>query len=275
MPSGTTRVCLILAPHPDDETIGAGAWMERHGPEGLFVAHVTDGSPRDLADAQRAGFASADAYATARRAEVEAALGLVGIAPERIRRLGFVDKEVCFQLDSLVADLDDLIAELDPALVLTPAYEGGHPDHDATAFAAAMVYRMRSAAFQHREYRLYHADADGTMAVDNFLPAGQGGPERQPRRPNHANGALEIEVFRLSPAEHELKRQMIARFTSQRDVLRNFEHLTDERFRNAPEYDFTRPPHSGPLLYERWGWTITGKIWRACAREALERAHAH
>lgn len=41
-----------------------------------------------------------------------------------------------------------------------------------------------------------------------------------------------------------------------------------ERFREAPEYDFTQPPHEGRLHYEYFDWGMTGDRWRSLASEA-------
>src|SRR4051794_6678906 len=62
--------CLIVAPHPDDETIGAAIWMDRHRETQITLLHITDGSPRDGAAARKAGFSSRDAYAAQRRGEL-------------------------------------------------------------------------------------------------------------------------------------------------------------------------------------------------------------
>ena len=35
--------------------------------------------------------------------------------------------------------------------------------------------------------------------------------------------------------------------------------------------DFTRAPHEGELLYERWGFPITGERWRSLAAVAAHR----
>jgi hypothetical protein len=61
---------------------------------------------------------------------------------------------------------------------------------------------------------------------------------------------------------------MLACFETQRGVLAGLRHDV-ESFRPAPEVDFTRPPHSGALLYESWGFAIDGDQWRKCAGEAL------
>lgn len=39
-------------------------------------------------------------------------------------------------------------------------------------------------------------------------------------------------------------------------------------FRPAPAYDFERPPHAGPLLYDALGRGLTGAHWRRLARSA-------
>jgi hypothetical protein len=76
------------------------------------------------------------------------------------------------------------------------------------------------------------------------------------------------ELVIFSAEERELKRQMLVCFRTQAEMLSRFT-LERECFRRAPAYDFTAPPHPGPLLYERWGWGISGTVWRKFAAEAL------
>jgi len=140
---------------------------------------------------------------------------------------------------------------LKPDLVLSPAYEGGHPDHDSAAFVVSLVSRG-GAAFEVREFPLYHAGTGGEMIAGRF-PGAVGGPGG--------------EVLSFSSEERRLKRQMVECFTTQLPFLRNFP-LQEERFRPMPAYDFTCPPHSGSLLYEQWGWGITGEAWRQRAKAA-------
>src|SRR3954454_5236901 len=81
-------VAMVVA-HPDDEVIGAGAQLARF--TNLALVHVTDGAPADVRDATRAGFASAQDYAAARREELEKALAVAGNEVARKLTLGAVD----------------------------------------------------------------------------------------------------------------------------------------------------------------------------------------
>ena len=245
-------ITLIVAPHPDDEVLGAGIWMHRHRRENVHIVHVTDGSPRDLKDAKRLGFSTRRAYAAARRRELFEALRLLGISPSRCAECGVTDQEAFLNLPAIIDRLDSLVGELRPHRILAPAYEGGHPDHDAAAFAVAIL-RSHRPDFEHLEFPLYHSDNNGQMITGQFL-AGADSARQQ--------------VLVLTPRERDLKSAMLACFRTQQEILSRF-GLQFERFRTAPAYDFTLPPHPGPLLYERWGWSIHGAAWREQARRAL------
>ena len=67
---------------------------------------------------------------------------------------------------------------------------------------------------------------------------------------------------------------MIALFVTQRETLSPFATptaLATERFRLSPRCDFSRPPHPGPLWYERLGFPVTYEAWRERALIALAR----
>jgi LmbE family N-acetylglucosaminyl deacetylase len=242
---------LVVAPHSDDEVLGAGIWMTRHAGSEIYIAHLTDGSPYDLADAHAVGLSTREEYATARRAEFLDARKLLAVPEAHCLQFPFVDQELWRNLPDLVRELERLLAMLKPDLVLFPAYEGGHPDHDAAAFAVSLASRA-GAAFEAWEFPLYHAASGGEMIAGRFVegvdrPAG--------------------ELISFSSQERDLKRKMVESFSTQLAFLRNFP-LEEESFRLMPAYDFTRPPHSGSLLYEQWGWGITGEAWRQRAKAA-------
>ncbi len=231
-------VALVVA-HPDDETIGAGSAMKLF--RNLLLVHVTDGAPRNLADAVAHGFPDAASYAAARRAELRRALEIAGLSPRCIE-LGAPDQGASEDLVALTLALRGALAGHGAVAVLTHPYEGGHPDHDATAFIA------HHSGLPVLEFASYHADGDG-MAIGRFLP-----------------GSAPVTLVLASP-ERARKRAMLDAFETQAATLQPF-GVDQEIFRAAPDYDFTSAPHAGALHYERYQWGMTGERWRALAGEA-------
>jgi len=170
----------------------------------------------------------------------------------RTAKLGIPDKETFLDLAGLSRWLAEQLPREQPMAVFTHAYEGGHPDHDAAAFAVHTACQQLGA--EHRpaisEMPLYHARY-GHMVTNRFLPA-------------HGR---ELTVG-LAEAGRRRKRRMVDCFCTQRELLSRFE-LDPEHFRSAPIYDFRTPPHSGALMYEMFGWGISGPQWRRRAKEAL------
>ncbi|HEY0477044.1 MAG TPA: PIG-L family deacetylase [Kofleriaceae bacterium] len=226
----------IVAAHPDDETIGASALMAAN--DDILVVHVTDGAPRS-SRWWPAGWTDRDAYARERDHEARRALTIVGAARTA---LGFEDQATVFVLGELVAALSRELARWQPDAIVSHAYEGGHPDHDAVACAVAHA----AASVPVFEMALYHG-ATGALCAGEFL-----GP---PLGLRHV----------LTAPQRERKRAMLAQYRSQQATLSPFLELAHECYRRAPAYDFSRPPHGGPLQYERWDMAPTGARWRAAA----------
>src|SRR5918994_1793205 len=90
---------LVVAAHPDDETVGLGGQLRRL--RRATIAHVTDGAPRDLADARANGFDDWQSYADARRRELRAGMALAGINTCSLVALGFPDQQAVYSMASL------------------------------------------------------------------------------------------------------------------------------------------------------------------------------
>ena len=85
---------MIVAAHPDDETIGLGARLAAFENAAFFI--VTDGAPENLADAQAAGLTNRAAYAAARARELETVLTCSGVQRDSIQYMGLIDQRVSF-----------------------------------------------------------------------------------------------------------------------------------------------------------------------------------
>ena len=239
-------VALVVA-HPDDEVVGLGSRLACF--DRLTLIHLTDGSPRDAADARRAGFEDRDAYAAARAAELEAALQTLEVQARRIR-YSVPDQETAYHLPEIVARLRIDLAEV--AAVFTHPYEHGHPDHDSAALAVRLAAPDRPCF----EMAFYHAAPSGSR-FGVFWP--------DPDSP-------EAEIH-LSPDEQAMKCEALACFATQQETLGQF-GVTTERLRPAPDYDFTAPALPGAALYEQWGFRETAADWRSWAARALGPACA-
>jgi len=114
---------LVIAPHPDDETLCAGGLIQHQRARGLDVQiiAVTDGG---------AAYADAPADLTAiRQFEQEQASAILGVEPRGIVRLRFPDSRVADHETDLAAALSEHITP--GSLVLAPWPLDSHPDHEA------------------------------------------------------------------------------------------------------------------------------------------------
>ncbi|MFI5896556.1 PIG-L deacetylase family protein [Actinoplanes sp. NPDC051513] len=131
------RSALVLAPHPDDETLGCGATILRKVAAGtpVTVAVVTDGR-----HSHRSEHLSPDSLAALRRAEMSSAAGRLGLDPDAVRWGGFEDGTLSSQEKDLFAYVAELLAEVRPDDVYTTSADEPHPDH------AALGRAVRAAA---------------------------------------------------------------------------------------------------------------------------------
>lgn len=130
---GAHRRVVVVAAHPDDETLGAGGALRALHVAGaeLTLVVATDGE---------AAFASLDAAARrdlgqARRAELRAALQAQGLDGVAVHWLGLPDSGLVDATDALFHALVPLLDGADAYLAPWP--DDPHPDHRAAGLAAA------------------------------------------------------------------------------------------------------------------------------------------
>ena len=229
---------LVLVAHQDDETIGCGALLQRI--RDPLVVFATDGAPRDQKFWH--GLGTRFEYVQERKNEALQVLQIAGVQDcEFLADYGpdvFVDQELFRRLREALDVLARIVQAARPKVLLTHAYEGGHPDHDACSFIGCVLGRQFG--LQVWEMPLYYRLQE-PKGIQQFLQEGKG----------------EI-VLEPTPAEREIKDLMVRSYVSQTEIFLEFPERT-ERFRPQLDYDYSRPPHEGLLNYEAWGWPISGK----------------
>jgi N-acetylglucosamine malate deacetylase 2 len=252
---------LLLAAHPDDETIGASAILGRI--PGASIVYLTDGAPNHPQYRSPHVSGSRELYACVRAEEAASALSFVDVPPERMLFLSGVDQEAIFRVAELINEFVSIILEFKPSVIITHPYEGGHPDHDTAALVARLsveILRPNSSPPDILEMTSYHS-AGGSRVAGHFLGS-----------PPLLGGQIQAGVqVTLSPEERIRKARMLGCYVSQWHVLSDFP-LEPEQLRPAPLYDFTRPPHQGSLWYESLRWPLSGSRWRELAGQALARS---
>lgn len=218
---------LVLAAHPDDEVLGAGAWLSEHsGP--LAIAFLTDGAPR-RAQFRPDGIACG-AYRRLRRQEAQQ---LWRARPRcSLHFCAIADQALAFHLGHARLWLAALCRRLRPHGLLAPAFEGGHPDHDAVNFLAS---RMGIPTW---EYALY-SQASGCRVRNDF-----------PGQPQWRRD--------ISESARAWKTAAFDAYASQRATLAEFDPGC-EALRPLPRHDYSRPALNEPAVYEIWGWPWTAR----------------
>src|SRR5579883_860587 len=154
---------LMVFAHPDDEVIALGGRLRRF--HHFHFVHVTDGAPRNERDSRLHGLASWRAYRDARAREFSKMLEVAGITNLHYEGFDIPDQEAAFHLDLLTKKIEALLETALPDVLFTHPYEGGHPDHDACAFAVShAVFRHAARGKQVPlivECAFYHAGRDG------------------------------------------------------------------------------------------------------------------
>lgn len=249
----STEIAVVVA-HPDDESIAFGAQLSRF--PGSMMIHVTDGAPTDPKEWKQKGFETQGQYRDTRSHELNTALDIAGHTGLRTS-LGLSDQEASFQLVENAKRLAELFVKHNTKFVLTHSYEGGHPDHDATAFAVHAAKRLMEKEglnLEIIEAPLYRGGTSGSV-WQSFVPS------------------QDTETFKLQLTEEDrhLKEKLFEAHKSQSETFPKVS-TTEEWLREAPNYDFTKAPNEGILSRIFTTAGITNEKWlelTTTAEEAL------
>jgi LmbE family N-acetylglucosaminyl deacetylase len=160
---------LVIAPHPDDESIGCGGLIAllRAADIPVCVALMSDGAMSH----PHSELFDAAARRSLREAEMRHALGLLGVARGHLRTLGLPDGSVPagsspategeppsaqgFLFTQAVTELHALIFEFAPTTLVLPWRRDPHPDHRACWRIATAACRELEAPPRMLEYLVW------------------------------------------------------------------------------------------------------------------------
>lgn len=231
---------LVLAPHPDDETLGCGGAIGRFRREGepVTIVLLTDGrtSHQHLLPGEE--------LARIRAREVVEAAGVLGVDATDVIQLGCRDGRLAAEADRAAATLREILVARRPSSIFVPAPCEPQPDHEAAhRIALAALAEARLAATLWR-YPVWSWRFWPVAALEETNPLGRLAAIRESA--GRAAGFLLRfrHRLRLSPEERARKREALLRHATQ-----------TTRPENRPE------------------WTTLGDVWdglflaRFCGRE--------
>jgi LmbE family N-acetylglucosaminyl deacetylase len=198
---------LLVAPHPDDETLAAGGLLQRALAvrASLRVLFVSDGENNPWAQRAterrwRVGPGERERWGARRRLEALAALACLGVGECAVEFLGFPDQGLTRLLlegdDDLVEALAAAVSGFRPTVLVAPALEDLHPDHSALAVMVRLALRRLDSRLPRPHECQYVVHHHGPL------------------------GRVAETVLALSPAEVERKRRAILCHSSQLTLRR-------------------------------------------------------
>lgn len=233
----TTPGTLFLFAHQDDEMAAVSRIaleVARGSP--VFCVFLTDGG--------------GSAHPSVRERESAAVLMELGVTRERIlfpgSQIPIPPRNLMFELDPALEQLHHAMLGIELERIYCLAWEGGHPDHDASHLVAAAFARERRMLDRCFEMPLYRA-------------AGRRGPFFRTLSPLDPRAGWER---RRLGAREGLKLSMLGfRYRSQwkswiglfPETLVKLALMRREVSRPIDPGRLRRRPHPGPLLYERRG----------------------
>lgn len=180
--SARTRL-LVVAPHPDDETIATGMLIQRvqaaGGKVGILLLTRGDNNPwpqRWLERRIRIDAADRKRWGQRRHEEMLRALQCLEVPVEALQSLGWPDMGVTDGLlqssDATVAELAAAFDRFRPSLIAMPALGDRHPDHGSAHVLVRLALATQGDPPQQLAY-LVHGRASDTGVIEISGPAAQ------------------------------------------------------------------------------------------------------
>jgi LmbE family N-acetylglucosaminyl deacetylase len=251
--NGPGTLCVLA--HQDDEmAMATRIAFEIRAGRSIHCVVLTDGATRN-------------ASALVRDAESLTVLTRLGVAPDNVVFLGS-----CHGIRDgmLVQSLDRALALLDEHLGVTPidrifcmAWEGGHPDHDASHLVALALGRRRGLLDRIWEFSLYNGRGTRGPFFRVMAPLATGA-RRQQRRLTLSEATR---VARLPVCYRSQRSTWLGLFP---EAFLKLVILRREIMQEAAADRVRGRPHDGKLFYER-RFGVDYRSWRALAEPFITR----
>lgn len=219
---------LILAPHPDDEIVGAciiiKKFLEKNCDISIFF--LTNGviSKKKMWFFERYKYSK---FVNRRLLEAKKTLKELGVKKYFLQNI----PTRCLKknIKKTYSRLNRIIKNNDFDCLFVPAYEGGHQDHDIANFISSFFIKKLK-VFEYPEYNFFSKKVNS-----NSFPKKLGN-----------------EVF-LSLSQYEIlyKKKLLNNYKSEKKNL-NYLEIASECYRPIAKYDYRLPPHEGILFYRRF-----------------------
>jgi LmbE family N-acetylglucosaminyl deacetylase len=185
---------MLIAPHPDDESLASSIVLQRAVSAGatIRVIYATDGDdnpwPQRLLERKlRLKHTDRTRWGKLRRSEALGSLGVLGIKPRDAKFLGLPDQGLTNLLrndcQSTIDRFAELVGSWAPTHLLVPSISDTHPDHNALGVmmrlvlesfdwdidALSYVVHGKSAAFSSRAEPLLQSQEEADKKLNAIL----------------------------------------------------------------------------------------------------------
>ena len=228
---------LVFAAHQDDEVLGLGSTLAKHRSRGdrVTVVFTTNGAGANWKESN----AAKRAISAVRFQEARDALAVISIDAAEIICLGFPDGGLHRYIPEASDDIATLIRTIVPHTIYVHAMEGGHLDHDVTAFvvqevsARLLIERVFEWAEYNSEARGGQPLADARFASDPYVPDFDCAPTP------------------FDQSEFTSKQQMLAKYASQAVSIRYYPFCSEILRKARPIHLLPRLAHFTRMSHRR------------------------
>lgn len=227
---------LFLLPHQDDEVpVFHAIDTMVHNQQPLTIVYLTTGQ------------ASTESCERRNRESLQV-LGKLGVKPYQTHFLGapmgVADGSLQRHLEVLRLAIIALVKDTPVTGIYMPAWEGGHPDHDAAHLIGLSLAQLWHCTSQSHQFPYYHGEGLKGMLFKTLSPLAQNGPSTiqkisARKRLQYLNLLLDY--------QSQLKTWMgLGPFFMLHYALRGTQIL-----QGISHLRIHEKPHPGPMLYER------------------------